>query len=575
MTTSLVDAESVVTVDIGSVTTRALLFDVVDGIYTFVAAGSAPSTAAAPFRDVSEGVHNALVNLQKVVGRKITGADGHIIIPAQSSGAGVDRLAITFSAGPELRLVVAGLLGDVSLESARHLAASTYARVVETIGLNDRRRMDMQLDAVLRAEPDIILVAGGTDGGASRSVGKLLELVSLVCRVLPQDKRPEVIYAGNQALDKRVRDHFEKLTMLQVAPNIRPSIDSEDLSPAQVVLQNAAMRLRRQRVIGLEPLAALCAVPPMPSVQAFGRMVRFLSKVYDPQKGVLGLDLGASATLVAAAVAGQLDTAVYPLGMGAGLVQALPQLRIEEIIKWLPMHVPEPEVRDYLWNKSLHPNSLPLTAETLAIEQATARQMMRLVMQQFFASHPEQHMAYEPILASGTVVAQAPTPGQSLLMLLDGLQPVGVTILMLDQNGLIAPLGAASTFNPVLPVQVLESGAFLNLGTVISPVSEARYGTPILQVRLEYGQSNETRLEVRQGSLVQLPLKMGQVARIHLNGLHGTEIDARGKRGKVSFKIVGGACGAVIDARGRPLNLPPDASRRRDLLHKWAMAVGG
>ena len=146
---------------------------------------------------------------------------------------------------------------------------------------------------------------------------------------------------------------------------------------------------------------------------------------------------------------------------------------------------------------------------------------------------------------------------------------------MLDQNGLTAPLGAASTFNPVLPVQVLESGAFLNLGTVICPVSEARYGTPILQVRLEYDQGNESRLEVRQGSLVQLPLKMGQVARIHLNGLRGTEIDPRGKRGKVSFKIVGGACGAVIDARGRPLNLPPDASRRRDLLRKWAMAVGG
>ena len=313
--------KSVLAVDIGSVTTRALLFDVVDGIYTFIAAGSAPSTAAAPFRDISEGVHNALLNLQKVVGRKITGTDGHIIIPAHTSGSGVDRMVITFSAGPELRVVVAGLLNDVSVESAHHLASSTYARVVETIGLNDRRRPEVQMDAILRAEPDIILVAGGTDGGASRSVGKLLDLVGMVCRVLPQDKRPEVIYAGNQALAKRVKEHFAKLTTLQVAPNIRPSIDSEDLSPAQVVLQNSAMRLRRQRVIGLEPLSVLCAVPPSPSAQAFGRMVRFLSKVYDPVKGVFGIDLGASATLVAAAVAGQLNTAVYPLGMGAGLTR--------------------------------------------------------------------------------------------------------------------------------------------------------------------------------------------------------------------------------------------------------------
>ena len=390
MTTSLVDAESVLAVDIGSVTTRALLFDVVDGIYTFIAAGSAPSTAAAPFRDISEGVHNALLNLQKVVGRKITGTDGHIIIPAHTSGSGVDRMVITFSAGPELRLVVAGLLNEVSVESAHHLAASTYARVVETIGLNDRRRPEVQMDAILRAEPDIILVAGGTDGGASRSVGKLLDLVGMVCRVLPQDKRPEVIYAGNQALAKRVKEHFAKLTTLQVAPNIRPSIDSEDLSPAQIVLQNSAMRLRRQRVIGLEPLSVLCAVPPSPSAQAFGRMVRFLSKVYDPVKGVFGIDLGASATLVAAAIAGQLNTAVYPLGMGAALTQALQQICLEDIIKWLPVHIPETDVRDYLWNKALHPNSLPLTTETLAIEQAAARQVLRLVMQQFLAHHPDQ-----------------------------------------------------------------------------------------------------------------------------------------------------------------------------------------
>lgn len=575
MTTSLVDAESVLAVDIGSVTTRALLFDVVDGIYNFIGVGSAPSTATAPFNDISEGVHNALLNLQKIVSRKVTGADGHIIIPAQASAAGVDRLVITFSAGPELRVVIAGLLNEVSVESAQHLAVSTYARVVETIGLNDRRHTDVQLDAILRAEPDIVLVAGGTEGGASRSVGKLLDLVGMVCRVLPQDRRPEVIYAGNQVLAKRVKEHFEKLTTVQVAPNIRPSIDTEDLSPAQVTLQNTAMRLRRRRMIGLEPLSVLTAVPPIPSAQAFGRMVRFLSKVYDPAKGVLGIDLGANATLVASAVTGQLNTAVYPLGMGAGLAQAMNLLRVEDISKWLPLHIPDADVRDYLWNKSLHPNSLPMTVETLAIEQAAARQIMRLVMQQFLAQHPDQYMFYEPILAGGSLITQAPTSGQSLLMLLDGLQPVGITILMLDQNGLTAPLGAISGFNSVLPVQVLESGAFLNLGTVICPVSEARYGTPILDVRLEYDHANETRLEVRQGSLVQLPLKVGQMARIHLNGLRGTQVDPRGQRGKVSFKIVGGACGAVIDARGRPLNLPPDAARRRDLLRKWAMAVGG
>ncbi len=46
--TSLVDAESVLAIDIGSLNTRTLLFDVVDGQYHFIASSTAPTTATAP-----------------------------------------------------------------------------------------------------------------------------------------------------------------------------------------------------------------------------------------------------------------------------------------------------------------------------------------------------------------------------------------------------------------------------------------------------------------------------------------------------------------------------------------------
>jgi hypothetical protein len=42
-----------------------------------------------------------------------------------------------------------------------------------------------------------------------------------------------------------------------------------------------------------------------------------------------------------------------------------------------------------------------------------------------------------------------------------------------------------------------------------------------------------------------------------------------------NFKVVGGACGVVIDARGRPVALPPDDARRRDLMKKWTLSLGG
>jgi len=65
---------------------------------------------------------------------------------------------------------------------------------------------------------------------------------------------------------------------------------------------------------------------------------------------------------------------------------------------------------------------------------------------------------FEPILAGGSALDDAPTPGQSLLLLLDAVQPTGLTTIILDKNDLLPLLGAAAKRNSILPVQVLESG---------------------------------------------------------------------------------------------------------------------
>lgn len=575
MTTSIVDAESVLAIDIGSQSTRALLFDVVDGQYHFIASGKAPTTLQAPFRDVGEGLSEAVLNLQSVTGRTFIGQDGSIKLPASKNGVGIDRLVITYSAGPLVRIVVAGLLGEVSLASAQRLAGTTYSQIVETLGLNDRRPPAEQIDAILKAKPDVILVAGGTEGGASRSVYKLVDLVNLACRMLPQDQRPEVIYCGNQALAKRIKENLEKWSRVEVVPNIRPSIDVENLGPAEQALSQAVTRLRLQRVHGLSSLAALASTPPISSAQAFGRLVRFLSNALNPTKGVMGIDLGNASTMVAAGFANSLVSSVFPYGMGRGAEAVLSQLPLAETLRWLPLPLPDTFVRDYLWQKSLTPDLLPQDAESLDIELAFARSILKLAAQQFQSRYPETERPYEPILASGGLLTQAATPGQTLLTLLDGLQPLGVTTFVLDQNCIAPALGAVASFNSILPVQLIESGAFLSLGTVISPLTRARFNTPVARVRIEFERGGETSLEVKQGSVTALPVQTGQSARIYLQGLNGTVIDPFQHKNSLNFKVVGGACGVVVDARGRPVALPPDDVRRRDLIKKWSLNLGG
>ncbi|MCL4823434.1 MAG: glutamate mutase L, partial [Anaerolineales bacterium] len=200
MPISLTDDHSLLAVDVGATTTRAALFDVVEGGYRFLAVGQAPSTAEAPFKDIGLGVRAAIENIQSITGRTFLDADRKLISPSRADGSGVDLFTATLSAGPSIRTVIVGLLADVSLESARRLAETAYGRVVESLSLADRRRPDEQIDAILRARPDLIVLAGGTDGGASRSVHMMLDTAGLACYLMPKEKRPAILFAGNNSL---------------------------------------------------------------------------------------------------------------------------------------------------------------------------------------------------------------------------------------------------------------------------------------------------------------------------------------------------------------------------------------
>jgi hypothetical protein len=280
---------------------------------------------------------------------------------------------------------------------------------------------------------------------------------------------------------------------------------------------------------------------------------------------------------------GRLSLNVFPhFGLGEPLSGLLRYTTIEEAMQWLPIDVQADVVRDYIYMKSLYPATIPATQEDLAIEQALARHILYLSVRQAVGNLPKARPPraglmpnFDPIFASGGVFAAAPTLGQSLLMLLDAIQPTGFSTFMLDQNNLLGILGAAAECNTILPIHVIESGAFVNLGAVISPLSNANYGTPILRVRLTYDSGDETQVEVKQGALEIIPLVVGRTGNLRLEPVGRTDAGIGYGRGYRVDGVQGSALGVVIDARGRPLRLPPDPVRRRELLKKWQWTVGG
>ncbi|MCC6298043.1 MAG: glutamate mutase L [Anaerolineales bacterium] len=585
MPTSLVQNESILAIDVGAAMTRAAFFDVVEGEYRFVAAGQAPTTAEAPFKDIGIGVREAIRSLQSILGANLLDPhDNTLIAPAQTDGSGVDAVVATMSAGPAVKTVVAGLLPDVSLHSARRLAESTYSRVVESLDISDRRKPEQQLDSIVRTRPDLVILAGGTDGGASRSILKMLEAVGLACYLMPEEKRPMVLYAGNRKLANDVQEllggHAGKL---EISYNIRPSLDTEDLEPASAELAGLVMKLRQRQIKGVDELNLWSAGNLLPTSYAEGRMIRFLSKLYESNRGLLSVNLGASAATIAAGFNGDLTLGVYPqFGMGENLGALLQHTEIEEIMRWMQLDISSNTLREYLFQKSLYPSAIPATPEEHAILQAIARQALYLAVRAAQKGFPSSARPAQTdlmpkldlILAGGGAVAEGASLGQSLLLLLDAIQPVGITPFLLDQNNLLSLLGAAASRHQYLPVQVIDSGAFIGMGTVVSVIASANAGDQVLRAKLTYEDGTEARADVKFGGLEILPLPSGQTARLSLAPLHRADAGlGPGRSG--SLTVTGGALGVVLDARGRPLSLPSDPVRRRELMKRWSYAVGG
>lgn len=577
MPASIVDADSLLAIDVGTVTTRAFFFDAVAGTYRFVSMGSAPSTYAPPMNDATEGVRNAIDDLQSVTGRRFISDDEMLITPATPDSGGVDTVAATVSAVAPLKILTVGLLEDVSLDSANNLASTIYSRVVDSISMNDRRKLVNKVDDILRLQPDLVIVAGGTENGASKSVIKLLDPVGLANFLTAENQRPTVLFAGNSGVAEEVKGALASFAVVTVAPNLRPNLESEQLGPAQGELRSIFRRIFTERDPGLQELDAWTSGRLLPNATGFGRMIRFVSR-NESKKAVLGVDLGSASTVIAAAHDGVLTQRIYSrFGIGNALESLMRVTSMKAIAGWLPFDAPEADVRDYVLYKMSYPQSIPMTEEDAAMELALARELLRIAVrdaQQYFPPSIAEIRAgilpvFEPIIVSGSTLANGAHPGLSLLALLDALEPSGVTVFLLDTNNMLPALGAAAEINPILPVQVLETGVLRSLGTVISPVGEARTGSMILRVKAKLPSGEERNIDIKQGMLTAIPLEVGQKAELQLQPLQRFDVGLGGPGRGGTVKVVGGLRGVVIDARGRPLRLSGNPTRRREMNQRW------
>ncbi len=219
---------------------------------------------------------------------------------------------------------------------------------------------------------------------------------------------------------------------------------------------------------------------------------------------------------------------------------------------------------------------VPTSQRDIQIAQAFAREAIILALEAADHAHLEQFDA-DLILATGGVLAHAPKFGQAMLMLLDALQPCGVTSMVLDRTMLISQLGAVATVAPIAAVQVNENDAVVHrLGTCVVPFGTLPPGQLAIRVGVEYNNGRQVTIDVMSGSLEIIPLRVNEQALLTLYPAPTVDVGlGPGERARAAEEIDGGLVGLVIDARGRPLTFPSNEAERQARLLQWMQVLGG
>jgi uncharacterized protein (TIGR01319 family) len=620
----------IVATDCGSTTTKAIMIERKADGYRQTFRGEAPTTVEAPFEDVTQGVLNAMQELEELSGRKIIDWDAlndpkrdptvlPFITPADGND-GVDIYISTSSAGGGLQMMVAGVVKAMTGESAQRAALGGGAIVMDILASNDGRLPHERIERIRRLRPDMILLSGGIDGGTTKHVAEMAELIAAA------DPRPRlghsfqlpVIYAGNEEAFNEVEIAFqrkdvhrnviigsdgkpEEMVALFPVPNIRPTLEEENLMPARAMIQDLFEEHVMAQAPGYDKLLKWVGAPVMPTPAAMGYIIQTIAKIN--KMNVVGVDIGGATTDVFSSF--EVDNATGQqerlfnrsvsanLGMSYSISNVMAEAGWENVMRWVPFDVNEQELRDAIKNKMIRPTTIPQALRSLVIEQALAREALRLSFEQHkllatglkgvqrvksldeaFSGVADEAtfikmMNLDLLVGSGGVLSHAPRRSQTMHMLIDAFQPEGFTFLGVDSIFMMPHLGVLSQVNPEAAQQVFDRDCMIYLGTVIAAKGDTRFGDPCFDYTIKFDDGTEESGSMKFGDMkLFADFTVGAEATVTVRPARKFDL-GEGAGKEVTRKVRGGVVGLVLDARGRKIVLNPDHAERRKQLLKW------
>lgn len=333
-------------------------------------------------------------------------------------------------------------------------------------------------------------------------------------------------------------------------------------------------------------------VPIMPTPRGEGTMFQKCASMY--RINLVGVGLGGATTNVYSIFDDKfVRTVSANLGMSYSISNVLKESGMENILRWIPFDIDTRTLGNRLTDKMIRPTTIPQTLEELIIEHAVAREALRLGfmhhkylarglrgiqpvarLDDIFDRQVAGATTYIDMLrvdmigGTGGLLSHAPRRIQSALLLIDGFQPEGITMLVQDSVFMMPHLGVLSTVYPQAAMDIFDKDCLIRLGTCIAPRGVPNNTTEeILSVELTMPENTLT-LSLHLGDIMRIQLPIGKRAQAVITPNRACDIGA-GLGKTMTASIEGGEAGIIIDGRGRPLVLPQDRTSMKALLLKW------
>lgn len=198
-------------VDFGSTNTKLTLVDIEKE--EIVATARAYTTVET---DVMNSYHEGFTKLKAKVGRDFT----------------IEKISVCSSAAGGLQIIAIGLVPALTSEAAKRAALGAGAKIT---GVYSHELNNSEIREILDAKPDIILLAGGTDGGNKDVIihnARQLRDHGISC---------PVVVAGNKSANDEIIEIFQGSVDYHITENVMPRINELNVESCRQTIREIFM----------------------------------------------------------------------------------------------------------------------------------------------------------------------------------------------------------------------------------------------------------------------------------------------------------------------------------------------